>query len=352
MLRNGDRMEELQLDFTGMQKTVEKLLPGDFPLSFEQLIKKLTSGETEGMAELGKELVAWFLSSTVFPAEQGIRLLFLILFSALFSNLSKAFSKEGTSHIGFLCVYLLMAVHAASGFASSLMITTEGMENMCGFVGVLLPMYCISIAVVTGSVTAVGYYQGTVFLLGFFEVLARYCLIPLSQAYVMLAFASCMQKKPVFDKLLELIVSLFTWIRKTLLGIALAFGAVQGILSPAIDGLKRTAVVQSAAAIPGVGNLINGAWETVLGAGTVLKNAVGIGGIIFLLLVAAVPLVKLALQYLIYRVLAAVTEPVTQDMTGQFLQHMGTAQKLLMETLALGVMLFLLLLVVMTRISG
>jgi stage III sporulation protein AE len=225
------------------------------------------------------------------------------------------------------------------------------MDNLCGFVSVLLPMYCVSITVVTGAVTAAGYYQGTVFLLGFFEYLTRFCLIPLTQVYLMLSFASCMQKRPVFRRLLELIVSLFAWIRKTLLGIALTFGAVQGILAPAIDGLKRTAVVRSAAAIPGVGSLIGGAWETVLGAGVVLKNAIGLVGIIFLVLVVAVPMIKLALQYLMYRVLAAITEPVTKEMTEQFLFHVGIAQRLLLEILALGVLIFLLLLVVMTRIA-
>ena len=161
-----------------------------------------------------------------------------------------------------------------------------------------------------------------------------------------------MQKQPVFKRLLELIVSLFSWIRKTLLGLALAFGAVQGILAPAIDGLKRTTVVQSVSVLPGVGDFIGGAWETVMGAGVVLKNAIGLAGVLFLLLVVAVPLVKLALHYLVYRVLAAVTEPVSQEMTEQFLQHMGTAHRLLLETLALGVLLFLLLLVIMTRITA
>lgn len=345
-------MEELQIDYTELQKTVENLLPGNFPVSFEELVNSFMSGEMDGIGELLKKIGAWLLSTVTFPVEHGVRLLFLVLFSALFSNLSKAFSREGTSHIGFLCVYLLMAVHAASGFASSLVTASEGMENLCGFVGVLLPMYCISIAVVTGSVTAAGYYQGTAFLLGFFELLTRYCLLPLTQAYLLLAFASCMQKKPVFKRLLELIVSLFSWIRKTLLGVALAFGAVQGILSPAIDGLKRTAVVQSASVIPGVGDLIGGAWETVMGAGVVLKNSIGLVGVVFLLLVVSIPLLKLALHYLMYRLLAAVTEPVTQEMTEQFLQHVGTAQRLLLETLALGVMLFLLLLVIMTRITA
>ncbi len=341
--------EELHLDYSELQKTVETLLPQDFPYTFEELVTMFMQGEHG--AGIVKELGKWLLSSVTFPVEQGIRLLFLILFSALFSNLSKAFSREGTAHIGFLCVYLLMAVHTVSGFMVSLTATRDGMENLSGFVGVLLPVYCLSIAVVTGSVTAAGYYQGTAFLLGLFEVLTSFCLIPLAQGYLMIAFASCMQKRPIFKRLLELIVSLFSWIRKTLLGVALAFGAVQGILAPAIDGLKRTAVVKSASVIPGVGNLIDGAWETVLGAGVVLKNSIGIVGIVFLLLVMTIPLLKLTLQYLVYRVLAAVTEPVTQEMTEQFLQHVGIAQRLLLETLALGVILFLLLLVIMTRIT-
>lgn len=344
--------DELQIDYTELQQTVEKLLPKDFPFSFEELVNHLINGELDGIGGRLKEIGNWLLSTITFPVEYGVKLLFLVLFSALFSNLSKAFSKDGTAHVGFLCVYFLIAVHTVSGFRETVAITTEGMESLCGFVGVLLPMYCLSIAVVTGSVTAAGYYQGTAFLLGFFEILARYCLLPLTQAYLMIAFASCMQKRPVFKRMLELIVSLFSWIRKTLLGVALAFGAVQGILAPAIDGLKRTAAVQSAAAIPGIGDLIGGAWETVMGAGVVLKNSIGIVGMVFLVLIVAVPIVKLALQYLVYRILAAVTEPVAQEMTEQFLHHMGIAQKLLLETLTLGVLLFLLLLVVMTRITA
>ena len=344
--------QELQIDYTELQNTVEKLLPEAAPFTFEELVGYFMSGEASGIGEVIKELGVWLLSTVTFPVEHGMKLLFLVLFSALFSNLSKAFSREGTAHAGFLCVYLLLAVYALSGFRASLAAVTEGMENLSSFSGVLLPLYCLSIAVVTGSVTAAGYYQGTVFLLSFFEMLARYCLIPLAQAYVILAFASCMQKRQVFLRLLELIVSLFAWIRKTLLGIALAFSAVQGILAPAIDGLKRTTIVQSASLLPGVGALIGGAWETVLGAGVVLKSSIGLVGIVFLAVIIAFPLLRLALQYLMYRVLAAVTEPVAQGTMEQFLQHVGIAHRLLMETLALGAVLFLLLLVVMTRITS
>jgi len=68
--------------------------------------------------------------------------------------------------------------------------------------------------------------------------------------------------------------------------------------------------------------------------------------------IACVPLIKLVLQYVVYRILSAVSEPVAQGMTEHFLYHAGVAQKLLLETLITGMILFLLLLVVMTRISS
>ena len=51
-------------------------------------------------------------------------------------------------------------------------------------------------------------------------------------------------------------------------------------------------------------------------------------------------MLNLALQYVMYRILVAVTEPITQEMTGRFLTHAGIAQKLLFEVLFLGIILF------------
>ena len=85
--------KEVQIDYTGLQKTVEALLPGDFPYTFEELVNRMISGETGGIREIVKETGKWLFSTVTFPIEHGIKLLFLILFSALFSNFSKAFSS-------------------------------------------------------------------------------------------------------------------------------------------------------------------------------------------------------------------------------------------------------------------
>lgn len=345
-------MEELSLDYTEIQKMVEELLPGSLPVTFSELVEQLTAGNAGGLAGILSAFFGWLLEGVTFPAELGMHLLAILLLAALFTNVSKAFAKSSVSRVGYLCVYLLLTVYAASGFRASLAVVEEGVRSLCRFVEILVPTYCVSIAFVTGSLTAAGYYRGAVFAIAALEFVVRFVFLPMTQAYLLIAFASCMQKKPVFTKLLGLIETAFSWLQKTMLGLACAMGAVEGLLLPAIDGMKRTAVMKTAGAIPGVGTLLEGAWETVLGAGVVLKNAVGIAGVVLIFILCSIPLLKVGLQYLMYRVLAAVAEPVTEDMLEQFLVRVGAAHKLLFQVLFLGVLLFLLLLVVMTRISA
>ena len=85
--------EELQVDYTELQKTVEQLLPDNFPITFEELVNRMVSGDLGSFGELFRELGEWLFTSVSFPVEHGVKLLFLILFSALFSNFSKAFSR-------------------------------------------------------------------------------------------------------------------------------------------------------------------------------------------------------------------------------------------------------------------
>ena len=59
---------------------------------------------------------------------------------------------------------------------------------------------------------------------------------------------------------------------------------IQGLILPAVDGLKNTAVSRTVSAIPGIGNLFGSVTDTVLGSAVLLKNAVGVCGMIAVLM--------------------------------------------------------------------
>ena len=56
--------------------------------------------------------------------------------------------------------------------------------------------------------------------------------------------------------------------------------------------------------------MIEGGSSTVLGAGTVIKNSIGVAAIIVLLIVCAIPVIKLVVFTIMFKLTAAAIEPI------------------------------------------
>ena len=71
--------------------------------------------------------------------------------------------------------------------------------------------------------------------------------------------------------------------------------SLEGTLSSSVDGLtaKTTKAVVSSA-IPVVGKILGDAVDTVLGCGIILKNAIGVVGVIIVLGICVMPIIKLS----------------------------------------------------------
>ena len=89
------------------------------------------------------------------------------------------------------------------------------------------------------------------------------------------------------------------------LTIFVAIVSLEGNLSSSVDGItaKTTKAVVSSA-IPIVGKILGDAVDSVLGCGIILKNAVGIVGVIIIVGICIVPILKLLLAMISYKVLA------------------------------------------------
>jgi stage III sporulation protein AE len=82
-------------------------------------------------------------------------------------------------------------------------------------------------------------------------------------------------------------------------------GAVRSMLAAGQDGLTRNAVLKSLSALPGIGNGFRFAEEVVLSCGILVKNCVGIAGVICILVICLLPILKIFAFTVFYRLLAA-----------------------------------------------
>ena len=86
---------------------------------------------------------------------------------------------------------------------------------------------------------------------------------------------------------------------------------VQGLLAPAIDTLKRSALTRTAEALPWVGNAMGGVTEIVLGTAVLIKNGIGMAGAVITVAICAVPILQMLLLAFLYKLAAALVQPVS-----------------------------------------
>lgn len=105
--------------------------------------------------------------------------------------------------------------------------------------------------------------------------------------------------------------------------------SLEGTLASSVDGITaKTAKTVVSSAIPVVGKILGDAVDTVLGCGIVLKNAVGIVGVIIVIGICIMPIIKLVILSLAYKLLAVVSEPIADKNIVELLEQIGDIFKI------------------------
>jgi stage III sporulation protein AE len=86
--------------------------------------------------------------------------------------------------------------------------------------------------------------------------------------------------------------------------------SVQGATAAVTDGITiRTAKFITGNFVPVIGRMFTDATDTVISASVLLKNTVGIAGVAIVLLIAAFPAIKILVMAFVYKLAAALLQP-------------------------------------------
>lgn len=86
-------------------------------------------------------------------------------------------------------------------------------------------------------------------------------------------------------------------------------------------------------AIPVVGKILGDAVDTVLGCGIILKNAIGLVGVIIIIGICIMPIIKLATLTITYKLLASATQPIADEKITNLLEQIGDIFKVFLAIL-------------------
>lgn len=331
-----------EIDYQRIQQTIDEMSIGNEAFQFESYVSKLVRGEQgfslKGiLGEIGggiqSEIKGKLSTIGVFLA--------ITIAAAVFTNFSLAFRNGQTAETGFFVTYLLLYSLLATTFFASGALVSSALHKVLEFMKVLVPAYAMSIAFSTGAASSVIFYQGILFIITLVDILLIKIILPLIHLYMLVMLANNISHGEMLSKAGDLLEFVIRWSLKTVIAIVIGFGTIQGLIVPAVDRVKRSAVVKMASAIPGVGNILSGVTETVIGTGVLMKNAIGVAGMVVIVILCAVPLVKLVLYVLTYKVSCAVVQPISDKRMMQALSSAADASMLLLHTLFAGIVVFL-----------
>ena len=139
-------------------------------------------------------------------------------------------------------------------------------------------------------------------------------------------------------RLVSLINNTVKYGLSVLLTVFVAFAGLQSIASSGADALTlKLTKFASSNLIPVVGGILSESVETVLNCSSVIKNSVGVVGVILVFFIAVMPIVNIIAAMLTFRLVAAFCEPIADKSLVECISCMANGISMVFSNASVGV---------------
>ena len=270
-------------------------------------------------------------------------ILIIVLIHSVLKSISDNLNNKSVAQITYYVQYILIATVIMTNFSSIITLTKEAVGNMISFIKLLFPLL-MTLMLASGSVVSVNLVQPIIlFIINLISNIFQSIIIPIILVGTALAIVSKISDRIQIDKLSKFLKSSSVWVIGILLTIFVGVLSIEGTLGSSVDGITaKTAKAAVSSFIPVVGKVLGDAVDTVIGCSAILKNAIGIVGVIVVIAICITPILKLAIITIIYHLTAALCEPIADSKIVSLITQMADTFKILLAILcSISVMLII-----------
>ena len=261
-------------------------------------------------------------------------ILVIIVIHSILKAISESLENESISKLIYYVQYILIVTIIMSSFSGIVKLVQDTTNNLVGFMNLLVPLL-IALMLYTGSIATSGVLEPIIlFMINFIGNIIQTIIIPGVLIFAGLVVISKISNNFQIGKLSKFFQSSIIWFLGIVLTIFVGVVSLEGTLSSSVDGItaKTTKAVVSTA-IPVVGKILGDAVDTVLGCGIILKNAVGLIGVIVVIAICIAPILKLAILTITYKLLAGICEPIADKNIVSLIEQVGDIFKIFLAIL-------------------
>lgn len=336
-----------ELDFSEIDKMLNGQ-EGTDELDFRELVERMLDGEEIDKGWLFEKIFSAVFSEVREFRGTLIQIIILCIVFAILYNFANVFENPAVTDISFYMVYILLLVLLMKSFFVLRDVSVVAISRVMMFLKVVIPLFTASMVFSGQVTTAAGFYDLTFVLIYGMEWLMQRLLIPGIQIYVVLELMNHLTGEEMLSRMTSLIKSGILWAVKCLFTIVIGINVVQNLLTPVIDTFKSSLIAKTAGMMPGLGTSINAVTEIMVGSGIIIKNGIGMAAIVVLLVLCAGPLIKVWVMTFLYKLLAAMMQPVSDKRMIGCIAGAGDGGNLLCKVVVTTTVLFLVTIAMVT----
>ena len=193
----------------------------------------------------------------------------------------------------------------------------KNIVNLLGYAMQIVSTFLTGILLASGKITSTGIIQPLLlFVSSFICVITNYIVIPFFTISIAINIVSKISDNIKLDKMSTIFRKSSLYIFSSVIAIFILILSMESTVTKSIDSIyfKTTQNIVSDV-VPVVGKFLSDSLETVLGATELIGKVGGAVALISIIIIVSVPLLKILIVVILYKLLSAFSEPINEDKT-------------------------------------
>lgn len=313
--------------------------------NFKDILLQLARGE---MALDGAGALESLLDRLLGAMKKSLRrmagLLLPAIFYGILQRMRSAFHSKALGSALEAACFLMIAGVMAQDMGDHAALARSAVTKMADLMQALFPLLLTLLAAVGGTAGAAFFQPAVVAASGTMITLVHSAALPLSMGAAATAIVDHLSPRMHLGRLSAFLKSAASWLLGVGFTVFISVTALQSLGVAAADGISiRTAKYAVDHFVPVVGGMFADTMDTLVGASLLIKNALGVTGLLLLIFQAGGNMVETLAAVMLYRACAALLQPLGEERIGHCIQEFSNVLMLLfIIQLSVGAMFLLL----------
>lgn len=287
----------------------------------------------------------------------GIRLMTTVLTLIIVCSISKSIIENlgdtGTTKIVYYIQYVIIATVLINSFLEILHLTQDTIIKLTNFMNLLVPLFT-TLVLTTGNIATTNMFQPILlFIINFITNFTNNFLIPILLVSMSFTITSSILEKGQLEGISKFLRSSIVWLLGIILTIFTSILSLEGTLSSSVDGFtSKTTKAAISNFIPIFGKILGDSLDSVLGCSNILKNTVGILGTIIIVIIVLIPIIKIAVYCVCFKITALLGETLADTRSLKLISGLADGYKVLLGILCSISIMFIIGITIVLKITN